>query len=541
MFFQSDPASLATNRSNILLLCLLTTLLYIFALGGRNFWAPVEPRYGEIARVMFLKSEWILPTVNGDIYTDKPILYFWLVLIASKIYGAVNEWTVRLPAAVGGIGFVITTFLIGRDFLSARIGFYGAVILATSMRVLWESRWAHVDTLFCFFFVLSIYFGARTLLRKGKSYEILLAYAFMALAVLTKGLIGLALPGFLFLAFVLAQRDWRLIGAARLPLGVLVFLLIAAPWFYLVYQATGGKWLSDFIYIHHIRRYTAGAGHRQPLYYYFTTLPVDFLPWTIFLLAALFEFRSYRQAWSDPEKRFFILWFFVVFIFFTLSDTKRDLYLMPLLPVLAFLVGHYLVKLEDKSVPHSSLYRWLVTSFFVVVAIAGFAIPPVAWVFRREVFWLLLPPSAALTFGGILVVALVRLRRPGRVLAAVASLMTLSIITASLWVFPYLERFKSHRRFSQEIKKVVPLSSPLFVYADTMNDFNFYLEREAIPVISSPLSVDNLIGRSESGYMLVKERDLEKLPQLSRERIVASESLGSTTWHLVKFNTSAAN
>ncbi|HEX2931126.1 MAG TPA: glycosyltransferase family 39 protein, partial [Candidatus Binatia bacterium] len=515
---------MATSRSNILFLCLLTTLLYIFALGARDFWAPVEPRYAEIARVMFIKGEWILPTVNGSLYTDKPILYFWLVLIASKIYGGVNEWTVRLPAAIGGIGFVITTFLIGRDFFSARAGFYGAIVLATSMRVVWESRWAHVDTLFCCFFALSIYFGARTLLREGKSYQILLAYAFMALAVLTKGLIGVVLPGLLFLAFVLAQRDWRLISAAKLPLGIPIFLLIATPWFYLVHQATGGKWLSDFIYIHHIQRYTAGAGHRQPLYYYFTTLPVDFLPWTIYLLAALFGFRSYRQAWSDPVTRFFVLWFLVVLVFFNLSDTKRDLYLMPLLPVLALLVGDYLVKLESKSVPHSSLYRWLVTSFFVVVAVAGVALPSAAWIFRREVFWLLLPPSAALAFGGISVVALVRLRRPGRVLAAVASLMTLSVITASFWIVPYLERFKSHRRFSQEIKKIVPLSSPLFVYADTMNDFNFYLEREAIPVISSPLSVDNLIGRSESRYILVKERDLKKLPQLAREWIVASES-----------------
>jgi hypothetical protein len=104
-----------------------------------------------------------------------------------------------------------------------------------------------------------------------------------------------------------------------------------------------------------------------------------------------------------------------------------------------------------------------------------------------------------------------------------------------------LERFKSHRRFSQEIKKVVPLSSPLFVYADTMNDFNFYLEREVIPVIASSTGVDNLIGRPENGYMLVKERDLEKLPRLAPEWIVASESLGSATWYLVKFNTSSAN
>ena len=535
MFFESSPASFNARGAHVFLLCLLTALLYFPALGARDFWAPVEPRYAEIARVIFIKGEWIVPTVNGSLYTDKPILYFWLVLIASKIFGVVTEWTVRLPAAMGGVGFVVATYLIGRDFFSARVGFYGAIILATSMRVIWESRWAHVDTLFCFFFVLSIYFAGRTLLRKCNPFEILLAYAFMALATLTKGLIGVVLPGFLFVAFVIAQRDWRLIAAAKLPLGIAIFSLVAAPWFYLVYQATDGKWLSDFIYIHHIQRYTAGAGHRQPVYYYFTTLPVDFLPWTIFAVPALFAYRSFRQAWADPLKRFFILWFLVVFIFFSISDTKRDLYLMPLLPTFALLVGNYLVDLASNRVSLSSIYRWLTMSFFSIVAIAGLTLPFAAWFLRNEMFFLLIPSSVVLALGGFLAVTFIRRRRPVLVLTAVASMMTLSVVTASVWIFPYLEQFKSHRAFSEEIKKMVPPATPLFVYADSMNDFNYYTEREAIPVLSSPLHVDKLIGRSEIGYLLVKERDLKRLPQISRERIVTSETIGNTTWSLVEF------
>jgi 4-amino-4-deoxy-L-arabinose transferase-like glycosyltransferase len=323
-----------------LFLFLLGLSLFFPGLGARDFWAPVEPRYGEIARVMFNTGEWIVPTVNGKLYTDKPILYFWIVLIASKIFGGVSEWTVRLPAALGGVGFVLATYFIGRDFFSARVGFYGAIILATCIRVVWESRWAHIDMLFCFFFALSIYFGARALLRKGNPYEILFAYAFMALATLSKGLIGVVLPGLLFVVFVLAGRDWRLIAAAKLPLGIPIFLLVAAPWFYLVSQATDGAWLRDFIYIHHLHRYTARAGHREPFYYYFMTLPVDFLPWTFFLVPALFAYRSYRQAWADPVARFFFLWFFVVFVFFDLSNSKRELYLLPLLPTLALFVGN---------------------------------------------------------------------------------------------------------------------------------------------------------------------------------------------------------
>ena len=190
-------------------LLLLSVVLFFPGLGARDFWAPVEPRYAEIARVMFAKGEWIVPMVNGDLYTDKPILYFWLVLIAAKVAGAVNEWTVRLPAAFGGVGFVLTTYFFARDFFSPRIGLLAAVMLATSARVIWEARWAHIDALFCFFFLLSVYFAARALLRKGGPHEILLAYVFMGLATLAKGLIGVVLPALLLVSFMIARRDWR--------------------------------------------------------------------------------------------------------------------------------------------------------------------------------------------------------------------------------------------------------------------------------------------------------------------------------------------
>ena len=222
-------------------------MVFFTGLGGRDLWAPVEPRYAEIVRIMFAKGEWVVPTVNGDLYTDKPILYFWLALIASKIAGGVSEWTVRSPAALGGIGFVLVTYFTGRDFFSPKVGLIAGAVFAISVRVIWEARWVHIDMLFGFLFLLTIYFGARSLLGNGEKREILLAYAFMALAVLAKGLIGIVLPALTLAAFAIVRRDWRIIGDAKLQLGIPIFLVIAAPWFYLVNNATDGKWLSDFI------------------------------------------------------------------------------------------------------------------------------------------------------------------------------------------------------------------------------------------------------------------------------------------------------
>lgn len=521
------------QKRHYLYLCLLAGLLFFPALGARDFWAPVEPRYAEIVRVMFAKGEWIVPTVNGDLYTDKPILYFWLALICSKLFGAVNEWTVRLPAALGAVGAVFTTYALGRNFFSPRIGLIAAFVLATSARVIWEGRWAHVDTLFTFFFVLSMYFAARAVLKKGTLNELVLSYALMALATLTKGLIGVVLPALILLTFAAVRRDWRLLSEARLPWGVLIFLGIAAPWFVLANSATDGKWLTDFIYLHHIQRYLAGVGHRQPFYYYFTTLPVDLLPWTIFAIAALFVYRPRRKIFEDPLLLFLTLWFVVVFVFFTLSDTKRDLYLLPLFPPVSLLIGKYIDDLASGAVVQDRLYRGLALFFFNSLWLGCLALSIAAWIVFREAFWPSLPMVLTTACGAFAAVCFVRHRSPWKAFLAATLTMTLATLTASVWLLPFLERYKSPRPFALAVKKRIPPAARLFVYADTMNDYNFYLERTVIPIVASQAETQTLLLQAEPAYMVVRDRDLKKLKWITRERILFKAGARGRAWYLI--------
>jgi 4-amino-4-deoxy-L-arabinose transferase-like glycosyltransferase len=529
----------APNRYPIYLI-LLCALLFFPGLGGRDFWAPVEPRYAEICRVMFAKGEWIVPTVNGDLYTDKPILYFWLALIAAKIAGAVNEWTVRLPSALGGVGFVLATYYFARDFFTPRIGLIAAAILATSARVIWEARWAHIDALFCFFFVLSLYFAARALLRKGNPKEILIAYVFMGFATLAKGLIGVVLPALLLVGFMIARRDWRMLGAAKLHLGIPIFLFVVAPWLLLVNAATENRWLADFIYLHHIQRYTAGVGHRQPIFYYFTTLPADLLPWTIFVVPALWAYRRYRDLVAEPAKLFLVLWFFTVFLFFTASDTKRDLYLMPLLPAVAMFIAHYIDDLDAGRLPQGALYRWLSLGFFALVGVTGLGLPPAAWILRRDAFWISLPVAAVLAAGGGAAMIYIRNRQPLRVAAATTVMMVFVLLCAVLWTFPYVEPYKSRRPFSLRIARIVPSTATLYVYADTMNDFNYYAGRDVIAVVQSAAELKKLLAAGQGDYLLIKERDMKRVALIPPDNIAAGEAVGSTNWYLVALGNAAA-
>jgi len=529
---------LITEKFYPLSLVALGSLVFFFGLGVRDFWAPVEPRYGEIVRVMFTRGEWVVPSVNGSIYTDKPILFFWLALIVSKIAGGVSEWTVRFPAAFGGVGFILSTYFFGRDFFNPRIGLIAAAILATSMRVIWEARWAHVDMLFCFWFLLSVYFAARTFLGKGGAHEILWAYAFMGLAVLTKGLIGIVLPGLIFVSLMLLRRDWRMIGAAKLHLGIPILLLVTAPWFYLVQEATKGRWLREFIYVHHLQRYTAGLGHRQPVYYYLTTLPADFLPWTIFAIPAVIARWPYRSGVRTFSSQLCLCWFLAILLFFTISDTKRELYLLPVLPTAALFVACFLDPRGAERNVNGPDLRWLTAGFFGTLALGGVVVPAAAWRFRPDAFLPLLPASTVLTVGGGWVAVLLLRRCAVRAIIATVALMSLSVVTAVLWVFPYLETYKSSRPFAEEIKKFVPATVPLYIYKDTMHDFNYYTARERIPVLNSPTAVEKLLVAKYPGYLLVKERDFARMLMLPRSWVIASDHKGRMSWHLVRFPSS---
>ena len=523
----------ADNRRYLLILLLLTSALYFTALGSRDFWAPVEPRYAEIVRVMFDRGEWVVPRVNGEIYTDKPILFFWLVLFFSKLAGAVNEWTVRLPAALGGIGFVVVTFFIGRDVFSVRVGFIGAAVLATSMRVIWEARWAHVDMVFCFVFAFALYCFARAIFSTANKYEILFGYLFMGLAVLTKGLIGVVLPGLVVGGYLLATRDWHLFRRVQLPMGMVIFLIITVPWFYLVNMATDGRWLSEFLWVHHFDRFTAGAGHRQPFYYYLTTLPVDFLPWTVFALSAALQRRSLSMVTANRRQLFLLIWFAAIFLFFSLSNTKRDLYLLPLFPPLAIFTAIYLDGLFENPAGLSSLVRWLCSAFFTITVI-GVLLPPLLlqkYLPGFEPRWL--PACLAIAISASFAAYFSGRNAIEQLFVSLLAVMTVIVLSASLFILPSFEPFKSPRSFAATVNQLVPRDQRMYIYADSMHDFNYYLCREVVAILPSPAELKALLASSPESYILFKARDFNRMGFLPSTSIVAGDRPVDPKWLLI--------
>src|SRR4029077_7919429 len=205
--------------------------------------------------------------------------------------------------------------------------------------------------------------------------------------------------------------------------------------------------------------------------------------------------------------------------------------LLPLMPTLALFAGSYFDDLATGKIALSAAYQGLTIALFGLAVIAVFAVPCAAWFVRRDAFAAVLPTSLVLLLGGSGTVLFLWRRRSLQAAASIAAMMALTVLCAAIWLMPYLENFKSPRLFSQQVNQIVPATLPVYVYADTMNDFNFYMGREIMPILSTPLAVDALLARGQPGYLLIKERDLQRLPKMPRKWIIISKARRGTTWH----------
>jgi 4-amino-4-deoxy-L-arabinose transferase-like glycosyltransferase len=335
-----------SRRAWPLVLLFAFTFVWFGTLDYRKLIKPDEGRYAEIAREMVVTGDWLTPRLNGIKYFEKPPLQYWATATAFEIFGQ-HDWTARLwPALTGFLGILLCWFA-GRRLFGAKAGLLAAATLATSQLYL---AIGHINTLDMglAFFLEAAVFGFL-LAQSGLRRWMLVAWAALALAVLTKGIVALVLTGATLVLHTLLTRDlspWRKFEFAR---GLPLFLLIAAPWFVAVSLANPE--FAHFFFIHeHFERFLTKVHHRyQPAWYFVPVLLLGALPWTTL------AFQSLAQAWHQPEKsgfaarRFLVLWCVVVFGFFSVSDSKLPSYILPLFPALALLLGDLLTRIGRKA------------------------------------------------------------------------------------------------------------------------------------------------------------------------------------------------
>jgi 4-amino-4-deoxy-L-arabinose transferase-like glycosyltransferase len=335
-------------KRDISLLLTIFGIAFFQSLGRFPLIEPDEGRYAEIPREMLERCDFITPLLNYVKYFEKPPLHYWLNAIFMSIFGR-NEFAARFAGALMGLLAVLLTYHIGRKLFGRQSGLLAALILGTCTGFLAQARINITDmTLTCTlsaslaFFIVAAREDER---HKGRYYYA--SYLCAALAVLAKGLIGIVFPGAIIFLYLLLAKRWRLLREMRLATGILLFLLIAAPWFVLV--SLRNPEFARFFFIHeHFERFlTKVHGRYQPFWYFIPVLIGTMLPWSLFIPTACRGVWRERQGMEGSSRLYLLIWAAFIFLFFSKSDSKLVPYILPVFPALALLMGDALAKILD--------------------------------------------------------------------------------------------------------------------------------------------------------------------------------------------------
>lgn len=332
----------AVKWRDVMLLMLLCALPFLLSLGNIPLIDPDEGRYAEIPREMLERGDFITPTLNYVKYFEKPPLLYWLNAASIKLFG-LNEFAARLPSALSGLATVLATYIIAMRLFDRRTALFSAIFLATTAGFVMQSRLILTDMLltFCLTSALGAFIIAvrREEWHRGGGATWYLFYLFSALAVLTKGLIGIVFPAGIIFFYILITREWRILKRMRLVSGILLFLAVAAPWFVAV--SVRNPEFADFFFIHeHFERFTSSVhGRYQPFWFFVPVLAGTMLPWSFFIPGSIGRAWRDRHHESGRAALFLLIWAVLIFLFFSKSSSKLVPYMLPIFPPLAMLIA----------------------------------------------------------------------------------------------------------------------------------------------------------------------------------------------------------
>src|SRR5574341_213874 len=330
-------------RATLIVLVTVFLAIWFGNLDYHKLVRPDEGRYAEIAREMAVTGDWITPRLNGIKYFEKPPLQYWATAAAYKVFG-VNDWAARLWLGLAALAGVVMAFFAANRLFGPPAGAFSAAILATSPLYLLMGQLNTLDMGVTFFLSAAVFAFLLAQHEPAKARRWMLAFwAACAAAVLSKGLIGIVLPLGAVALHVLWTRQWRILRQLSLVPGVILFLVIAAPWFVAV--SIANEEFAYFFFIQeHLLRFTTHMHKRDhPVWFFVPVLVFGMWPWLVAVGAGwVCALRSSRSP-----QFFLALWAAMVFAFFSVSGSKLVPYILPIFPALAVLGGGYLAAARD--------------------------------------------------------------------------------------------------------------------------------------------------------------------------------------------------
>jgi 4-amino-4-deoxy-L-arabinose transferase-like glycosyltransferase len=377
--------------ARVAMCALAAAMLYLPGLGRPALWEPDEGRYAEIAREMVLTSDYVTPRDDWEPYFEKPPLVYWANAAAIKIFGA-NEFAARLPSAIFTIGEVAATAALADVMFGAAAGLLAALALGLSPLVFGFARFASLDPALAFFLTAalgSFYAAARApdfATGTGRRW-FLLAATMLALGTLAKGPVALVLGGAVALIWLLGERRGREVVLVPFFSCAVVYAAIVVPWFAVAEHRNPG--FMTFFFIHeHVHRFLESREHGWGPWFFIPVVVCGAWPWCLFVPLGVREMMRPATGDDSPHRdarvsalRLLVVWFVVIFIFFSIPRSKLGSYALPMLPPLAIVAGYALARLE---VIGAAATRRMLAAFAVANAVAALAAIAIVWTFAAK-------------------------------------------------------------------------------------------------------------------------------------------------------------
>lgn len=432
----------------------------------------VESNYALTAKEMVLSGDWTSPQIYGNYWFDKPIMFYWLTALSYKFLGF-TDFASRLAPTVFGTLAVIMAGFGGCKLYSSRAGLYSMLILGSCLLFFVLSKLIITDAVLFLFFnatLLFFYLGHST--PQKKYYYVM--YAAAGLATLTKGPVGFLLPGLIIVLFLLLTKDWRALTRAKLCSGTCLFLLVTAPWYYIMYKLHGAAFLDVFLGVHNVLRATVSEHPQDNVWYYYTVLLLLMaFPWVSYLPPALQNALRQDGHWHLPAPRelFLIINMVTVFFFFQNMATKYPTYTYPLLFPLALLIAGWWDQQDTKTLTRIPLvYN---TIFYLVLALAAIFFKPKG--LQLNYPWLLVFPIGAGLFWQWRVH-----QRASRLLISLSVTTMIFYLGLTFAVMLPITQARSARGLSRVVSTLVPADKTLTSYGDYPTSLVYYSSHKVL-------------------------------------------------------------
>jgi len=526
---------------HVFLLVALCGVLYFPYLGSTPLFDKGEPREGLAVQDIVQRGEWLFPLKRAEAIPSKPPMFHWSAALTYQFTGVLDEATLRFPSALYATLGVVFLYLLGARLFGAQAGLLGGAILATTMIYQTQAVNARVDMTLCFFVTLSLilfYSIYRGFLRHPLwPYAM---YLLVALATLSKGPLGLVLPGLVMAVFLAVNRNWRQFFKFALHPGVLIVGVLVLGWYGLAISRGGEGFVNRQLLSENVGRFFGGSGHSHPVHYYLGYLFSLAIPWCLFYPFMFWDWVKERRGADGDDLLFLQTWFGVMLMFFSLSSGKRAVYLLPLYPALALLLAVWCRRQGPLGVFRTWFLRIVSAVAFVSALVMLFVALGDLWTHDparlfapiekmlkpkdRANFLVIVSQIAgfgwkfdaiALASAALWALFGYYLWR-GRMVAAGGSLVALSIILAFFsrgLVEAKIAETKSYREFMIEVNRLVQPADKLVMFGGFNGDAVAFYRGGTVEVVER--SADDASPRiaDGDGYIIITERAWSRLQQ----------------------------